>query len=740
MCKFRFGFGMVQTIMMISLLMLCCQYECKADHGTKAKIISCADERADVPNTWIAFRKDVKLRNKPQKAVLEIAADSKYWLYVNGEMVVFEGGLKRGPAPGEGYYDEVDISGYLKKGENKIAVLLWYFGKSGFSHLSSGKSALAIGSDIAAFRTDHSWLSAIHPSYGTASGHAPNYRLSESNILFDARKDIPEWITGNTGWMSLSAEIGEWGDKPLGALSPRPIPQWKDFGIKELEFEVLHLESGIDSVIARLPYNMQMTPIISVNDPEGGNVISISTDHTISGGDYSIHAQYITKAGHQTYESYGWMNGEKLLLLVPSGVSLEKIAYRETGFDTTPEGTFKSTDPFVDRFWQKSLRTLYVNMRDTFFDCPDRERAQWWGDATVLMGESFYAYSTSVHSLMKKGILELCSHSSEDGVLHSPIPGIWNQELPGQMLASIGEYGFWRYYLNTGDLETLRTVYPYVKRYLSLWEVDETGLTKYRVGGWNWGDWGEEKDVRLLHAGWHSLALQGARKMALALGYGEDAANYAMLADGIKKGFNGLWNGYAYRDPEYHGRTDDRAQALAVLAGIADPDKYDAIISVLKSQMHASPYMEKYVIESLFVMGEEEYAMERFKQRYSEMVLSEEHSTLYEGWDVGSADFGGGTTNHAWSGGPLTVFAEYLCGLAPIEPGWKRFSVKPCPEILAGVSFSFPTVSGTIGLSWKEEENGKRVYHLTVPEGSVAEVYIGGKRYTLEGGEHALTE
>ena len=44
-------------------------------------------------------------------------------------MVVFEGGLKRGPNPEDTYCDEVDLAPYLKKGKNQVAVLVWYFGK-----------------------------------------------------------------------------------------------------------------------------------------------------------------------------------------------------------------------------------------------------------------------------------------------------------------------------------------------------------------------------------------------------------------------------------------------------------------------------------------------------------------------------------------------------------------------------------------------------------------------------------
>lgn len=40
------------------------------------------------PNTWMAFRKKVIVDKKPSIPVISwIAAESKYWLYINGEMV-----------------------------------------------------------------------------------------------------------------------------------------------------------------------------------------------------------------------------------------------------------------------------------------------------------------------------------------------------------------------------------------------------------------------------------------------------------------------------------------------------------------------------------------------------------------------------------------------------------------------------------------------------------------------------
>lgn len=49
------------------------------------------------------------LTSAPASAIAQIAADSKYWLWINGKLAVFEGGLKRGPNRTDTYYDEIDL-------------------------------------------------------------------------------------------------------------------------------------------------------------------------------------------------------------------------------------------------------------------------------------------------------------------------------------------------------------------------------------------------------------------------------------------------------------------------------------------------------------------------------------------------------------------------------------------------------------------------------------------------------
>ena len=733
---------------------------CALFGGESAKWISADDFTADSFNTWVAFRKDAELAEVPASVKLKIAADSKYWLWINGKLAVFEGGLKRGPNPTDGYYDEIEIAPFLKSGKNRVAVLLWFFGKDGFSHKSSGKSGLYIdGGEMTAFDTSADWISRIHPAYSTAGAPQVNYRLSESNLQFDANMEIENWQTrddlSEKFGFKKSREYGKLGCAPWNAAEKRPIPQWKLRKPIELKFTVKKSWLGGEAV-AKLPYNMQMTPIITIDDPDGNSIVSIETDHAFAGGDNCVRAEYITKKGLQTYESLGWLNGHEIVLKFPRKLELKKIEVRESGYDTEVSGKFSCDNPFFERFWQKGLNTLYVNMRDNYFDCPDRERAQWWGDTVTLMGESFYTYTPSINALTRKAIRQLVSWQKPDGVLFAPIPGNYSSELPGQMLASIGKYGFWNYYMNTGDVDTIKFAYPAVKKYLSLWTLDSTGLTEFRKVGWSWGDWGDNRDKRLIFAGWHYIALDAAANMAELLGYPDDAKAYRNTMQKVKAGFEKCWNGSAYRHPEYNGETDDRVHALAVVSGIADKSKYDVIFNVFKTQYHASPYMEKYVMEALFKIGQGDYALKRSQKRFKKMVDDPRYTTLFEGWEKGG--YGGGSVNHAWSGGAITVISAELFGLRPLEPAWKKFAIDPNPATFKRASLSFQTVSGEVKSSFVRDGsaflmdvsvptlavvslpefcNGKT---LRVNGKTVSEKIVNGKRtFELPKGEYSIT-
>lgn len=684
-----------------------------------------AFENQNATNSWICFQKEINIKVVPARASARIAADSKYWLWINGKPVVLEGAVKRGPNPRDTYYDEVDIAPYLKSGHNVLSALVWYFGKEGFSYNPSGSGALLFDckADEFTLKSDASWKSTMHPSYYTPLKPNPNFRLPESSIGFDARYDVAGWESGNNPsckhWAAARI-VGKEGDAPWNKLHHRVIPQWKDFGLKDYLSQTVRSGEVNDTLVCRLPYNAQVMPYMEV-DAAPGRLITILTDHYQGGSAYNVRAEYITKSGMQQYENKGWMNGENVYYVYPKDVKLSKVQFRETGYDTEFEGYFHCNDAFLNKMWDKSQRTLYVTMRDTYMDCPDRERAQWWGDEVNESGEAFYALSVSSHLLMKKGMYELIGWQRPTGEIYAPIPSSnYHTELPGQMLASIGYFGFWNYYLNTGDLQTIKDLYPGVKKYMNVWQKNADGTIKFRAGEWTWGDWGDNIDIKVLFNAWYYIALQGQYNMAVALGLNDEAEALAQEMKELKVAFNKVfWNGKEYRHPDYKLLTDDRIHALAVVSGLADKEKYPAILNVLKRSEHASPYMEKYVIEALFKMEQGKYGIERMKKRFAEMVNDPERSTLYEGWGIGPDGFPGGTTNHAWSGGGLTIMSQYVCGIYPTIPGYEEYTICPQPAGVKQAETLVPTVKGNIQVSFTDDAKAFTL-NVSSPDGMKA--------------------
>ncbi len=680
-----------------------------------------SSENPSEKNTWMCFSKRINISEVPEELVAHISADSKYWLYINGENVVFEGSVKRGPSEGNGYYDSIDISPYLSEGENLICALVWYWdNETSYSNHSSGQGGFlfeAVGDNISIV-SDSSWKVKRNSAYIDSPLYPPNYRLPEYSIYFDARKDIGDWtgITYDTSSWENATEYAVGGGGVYGRLYPRGIPFLKDYGLKPYEnsadYEGYTVKNPLgEKITVDVPYNAQLTPYLKIKAP-AGKKIRITTENTLSG---AVSATYITKEGEQEFEALGWINGEHITYSIPYGVTVVSLMYRETGYDSAFSGDFKCDDEFMNTLWQKSLRTLYVTMRDSFMDCPDRERAQWWGDVTSEMIMTMYSMDSNSYLLYQKGVEAMLSHVGSDNVLQTVVPINGDYfELPVQQLAGI--VGFMTYYEYTGDAAFIEKVYEASLNYLKLWETGENGLVVHRAGSWDWPDWGKKADMTAIENAWVYYALSATEQMATLLGKDTDLAFITERKECIAEGYKALWTDKGYKSKDVR-KPDDRANALAVLAGLADEEQYAVIKDVLTTTKNSSPYMEYYVLEALCKMGEYEAARDRIKDRYEDMV-NEDYSTLWEFWNSWQ-----GTMNHAWSGGPLVIMSKHFAGIMPAEAGYEKVSINPQYNLYEKLSCTVPCVKGLITLSY-ESTDGKYTVELTLPHGVKADLTV----------------
>ena len=672
-------------------------------------------------NAWLCFNKTVNISEVPEKLAAKIAAENKYWLYINGNCVVREGGLKRGPTPTGCYFDEVDISGFLVKGENLISVLVWYWGnEASYSSSDAGQGGLLFEAESGSVSilSDNSWSVIRNPAFKEDTGKMqPNYRLPESNIYYEAGDEPDGWNKPGcdfSAWKKASAyAVG--GEGCWGEIYGREIPMFKDFGLKDYEnskdYEGVSFRTK-KKITLKVPYNAQLTPYLAV-EAKAGKKIVITTENTYTG---SIHSTYVTKDGVQAFESPAWFNGEEITYEIPSGVKIISLRYRESGYNTEFCGSFDCDNSGMNILWQKSLRTLYVTMRDNFMDCPDRERAQWWGDVTNEMNLSFYSLAPSSYHLYRKGVSTMLSYvDPETKVLQTVVP-IKNDyfELPCQQLAGVG--GFWTCYMYTGDADFVKSVYPAAVDYLNLWKMQDNGLVEHRGGSWDWQDWGDKIDVAPLENAWYYYALSAVKSMAELLGDKNTAKDFDGRMKLLYTAYQSLWTGEGYRSPGNSGY-DDRGNAVAVLSGICPEENYGKIKEILFNVRNSSPYMEYYVLESLCAIGEYSLAEQRMCERYSEMI-AEDYSTLWENWIKRD-----GTSNHAWSGGPLVIMSKHIAGIKPLSAGYEKTEIRPQYSLRNKISCTVPSVKGDIVFDYVSE-NKKSIINLTYPENTEITLHL----------------
>ena len=387
----------------------------------------------------------------------------------------------------------------------------------------------------------------------------------------------------------------------------------------------------------------------------------------------------ICREGETNFESIEYLYGEKLLVRCRGRIEDLQIGYRETGYDTRVVGKFTCGDPLVDRLVEKAARTLLVCMRDNFMDCPDRERGQWIGDVSVQVPQVMFLLDDAAKLLVKKAIHDFL-YLRKGARLVGNVPGIHCSELPSKSLVAISEWGLIASYVKyTGDTSVLKDALSPMVEYLRLWETKETGLLCPRDGDWRWFDHLDHVDADVLENAWYVSALRFALTAAKKTGDHRYDDFLKTRLSGIEAAFHKtFWTKEGYTSG---GAPDDRANAVAVLAGLCPRECYPAVKTVLTTTYNATPYMENFVLTALCEMGYVKEACHRMRERYRDMAENE-NSTLWEDFRIK------GTTNHAWSGAPVTVAFRYFMGI-DTDDGFETIRFTPAPGLFQQMECAF---------------------------------------------------
>lgn len=202
--------------------------------------------------------------------------------------------------------------------------------------------------------------------------------------------------------------------------------------------------------------------------------------------------------------------------------------------------------------------------------------------------------------------------------------------------------------------------------------------------------------------------------------------------DSIKNTFDKrFWKGDYYMSHQVR-EPDDRANAMAINAGLADQTKWNSIHEfVLTKKTYSSCFFDRWVFEALCSMGKEAFALQRMYNRYRKMIPAS-FSTLWEHYDrwwasrIDAFD-DASSLNHGWNP-PVINLSQTIAGITPIEAGWKTFQVLPKEGFLHTIKVVVPTIIGNISVSINKSPD-KYLIDLNVPESGKSIVGIPKKSF-----------
>ncbi len=412
----------------------------------------------------------------------------------------------------------------------------------------------------------------------------------------------------------------------------------------------------------------------------------------------------------------------------------------------------------------KLLNRLYENVlwgqRSNFLsiptDCPQRdERLGWTGDAQVFSPTACYNMDCRAFYRSFLNFLRLDQQDNGGGIATClpRSPGFISCAIWGDAATIIPET-LLRF---SGSLDEIASYYPMMKDWVDYVAAQSHN---YLYGIDQLGDWlaldgvttqsfkGGTDDTYLGSIYWMNSARIVA-EFAQRLGYGEDAKNYAALAENIRS---------AVLDTYFtaSGRlsVDTQAAYITALKFGLWRDK-DVLIKQFMRRMRfdgfeircgfaGAPLMCSVLAEH----GMEDLACDLLLQKgFPGWMYCVElgATTIWERWnsllpDGTCSGTGMNSLNHYAYGSVMEYVYGHLAGLRPGRQGFRTTVIAPKPDIRLGhMECTLETVSGKFVSNWHICENGELSVHLEIPFGCSAEVTLprrGKESLTLTAGSY----
>lgn len=517
------------------------------------------------------FLKKADLKTEPEKAFIKISADTRYKLYINGQLVEI------GPSRGDcqiWYYDEINITPFLKKGINVFAVQVLRYpmearkGNYGmfrteYPGLYVEGSILDVEGNCVILDADESWMCRKHPGFQIVS-ESESFAPLQIFEACNGKSELKGWMLPEYDsmlWMHARLYSAMSPAVSPGNLRPRTIPflyrKRSRFPGVTVVRESVNSKAAWEALLQddqKLTIPGHTKEILEINAGEemtayvnlaiergtGAKIRLLYSEGYVQDGyhkefpikknrndwinghldgfeDYYLSVGYGNEDIPEEYEPFWFRTFRFIRLEIETKeepLIISRLDYTETGYPLEVRTQASASDPTLKAVWDISERTLRRCMHETYEDCPFYEQLQYAMDART---EILYTYVLSADDrLARKCIDDFRRSQRYDGLLNCSYPCVMPNVIPGFSIYYI--FMLYDHMMYFDDRELLEEHMPTMMGILNYFHRNraEEGYVK-KLGGlngrgtnWSFIDWTPEWDDT---TGVPSAVLEGAITM-----------------------------------------------------------------------------------------------------------------------------------------------------------------------------------------------------------------------------------
>lgn len=649
--------------------------------------------KEELKNRHMLVRKNLCIENKFGCASIRITADDYYKLYINGRFV------GQGPAPGYTfayYFNEYDITEFLKVGDNIICADVYYQGLVN-RVWNSGDYRQGMIADITVDQrlvccTDESFECTTDRSY--TGNRVTGY---STQFLEDRDSRIRP-----KNWSKACVKAVDYRFEPQPAvplqvytrepLMRKPLPDggwFYDFG-GELTGSLRIKAAGSSGSVVRILCGEEC-------DGEG----RVRFDMRCG----CVYEEFWTlEEGENLLEQYDYKAFRYVELHpVKQPVTILSMACIVRHYPFPKKACVLDTsDTVLQSVFSLCKETVKYGCQEVFVDCPSREKGQYIGDLTITGAAQLWL--TGDGSLLRKAITNMAqSLRIADGLL-AVVPGSFVQEIADYSLQF--PLILWRYYTHTGDLAFLREMLPVCDqliRYFKKFSRSD-GLLQGVDEKWNMVDWPENLrdgyDFPLtepIGLGCHNVINAfyiGCVKMTERIKT-ELSIPFSPTGEALTAAYNRCFYNAdkgLYTDSETSAHASLHANCLPVFFGLFPKVGAESIAAFLVQRgLCCGVYMAYFYLKALARLGrcDAVYALSTSTGENSwHHMIQEGATTCFEVWGKGQK--WNTSLCHPWAASPVPILIEDLAGIC-CHPKDKSITVSPhLPKSLERLRLTVP--------------------------------------------------